>query len=495
MKSINQIFNNKRISFLFFLFLNIFIINEVNSSYLEFPIDYLPNKNYKFLKENDNLQNKEKEEFMKALFFKHLITNFEIGTPAKNQMLLINTDSNEFYLDTLTPPETVQQECTISEFFQFENKEFYSEGSSSSYNDYKCETKKHEYEGYDEVCKAKEKIKFNIDGKSEIKEFPIKILKNHDEMVPGLIGLATNNTLSYDAGSFLSELKKYNLIKDYYWFFDYDKFSPLDKKIKGKFVVGDLPHNIYPEKYNKDLCFRTTSYRDSSSWTINMERVFVENKTEEYHLDSNHISLFYEFYPAIGSKEFYNNIRENFMDQLVEEKKCFTGTFSQNIYSYDDLLFYYCDKSVRDILYENLPSINFESKDLKYTFQLTKEEMFYTKGNYIYFMIVFLPKQFNSWIMGQIFTSKYHFVFHTDYRYIDFYHSVNISDEEKEEIVIKKSHLKTAIIITAIAFTIIGIVIGIIIGVKFCVNKKRNKKATELIDDDYEYKPKEENIN
>ena len=127
MKSINQIFNNKRISFLFFLFLNIFIINEVNSSYLEFSVDYLPNKNYKFLKENDNLQNKEKEEFMKALFFKHLITNFEIGTPAKNQMLLINTDSNEFYLDTLTPPETVQQECRISEFFQFETKEFYSE--------------------------------------------------------------------------------------------------------------------------------------------------------------------------------------------------------------------------------------------------------------------------------------------------------------------------------------------------------------------------------
>ena len=124
-----------------------------------------------------------------------------------------------------------------------------------------------------------------------------------------------------------------------------------------------------------------------------MEKIFVENKTEEYRLDSKHAILFYEFYPVIGSYEFYNKMREEFMDQLVSEKKCFTGTFSQNIYSYDDLLFYYCDKSAKDILYNNLPSINFVSKDLKYTFQLTKEELFYSKGNYIYFMILFLPHQ------------------------------------------------------------------------------------------------------
>ena len=88
--------------------------------------------------------------------------------------------------------------------------------------------------------------------------------------------------------------------------------------------------------------------------------------------------LFYEFYPAFGSNEFYNKIRDEFMEQLVSDKKCFTGTFSQNIYSYDNLLFYYSDKSPKDILYNNLPSINFVSKDLKYTFQLTKEELFYS---------------------------------------------------------------------------------------------------------------------
>jgi hypothetical protein len=290
MESFNYISNNKRISFFFILILNTLICNEVNS-YLEFPIDYLPNSNYIFLKDNDNLDSKEKEEFMKQLFFKHLVTRFEIGTPSKSQMMIINSDSNEYYLDTLTPPETIQQQCKISEFFKFDKKEYFDENFSNSYSSPECQTKKHEYYDCDEICNAKEKIKFTIDGKSETKEFPITIMKNHDEMVPGLIGLTINSTLAYK-GSLLSELKRENLIKDYYWFIDFDKFSPLEKKIKGKFIIGDLPHNIYPEKYNKDLYKHTTSYRDSSSWTINMEKIFVENKTEEYRLDSKHVILF-----------------------------------------------------------------------------------------------------------------------------------------------------------------------------------------------------------
>ena len=488
--------------FILFLAIHAFIINGINS-YLEFPIDYLPNENYKFLKNGEyDLNKKEKEEFMKQLFFRHLITKFEIGTPAKTQMLIINTDSEQYYLDTLTPPNNIQQQCQISEYLKFGEKEYFSEKSSESFIQGECKTKQHNYYYYDEICYSKEKIKFNINGKTEIKEFPIKIVKNHDNNVPGLIGLALNSTIAFSEKSFLSELMMENLIKDYYWFIDFDKFSAFEKKIKGKFIIGDLPHNIYPNKYPKEFYHNTRSYRDSSSWTIDINYFYIENKEEEYHLDSNHVALFYELYPIIGSKVFYNRIRELFMDKLVEEKKCFTGNFSQNIYSYDDVLFYYCDKSSKDILYENIPNINFVSKDLDYTFQLTKEELFYDKGDYIYFMIVFLPKQFNSWVLGQIFTSKYHFVFHTDYNTIGFYHKVNIEEEKNEEekneegknvINLNENNL-FMIIIAIISFIVIGIVIGIIIGKKFCV-KKRGKKANELVED-YDYKGDEnENIN
>ena len=116
MKSINHLFLKKRIPLSLYIILSFFLITKVNS-YLVFPLDYLPNKNYKFIKNGDNLDTKEKSEFMQQLFFKHLITKFEIGTPAKNHMVILNSDSNVYYLDTLTPPKTIQQECKISEFF------------------------------------------------------------------------------------------------------------------------------------------------------------------------------------------------------------------------------------------------------------------------------------------------------------------------------------------------------------------------------------------
>ena len=64
MESFIYISNNKRSSYFFIIILNALIYNEVNS-YLEFPIDYLPDNNCIFLKDNDNLDSKEREEFMK----------------------------------------------------------------------------------------------------------------------------------------------------------------------------------------------------------------------------------------------------------------------------------------------------------------------------------------------------------------------------------------------------------------------------------------------
>lgn len=151
-------------------------------------------------------------------------------------------------------------------------------------------------------------------------------------------------------------------------------------------------------------------------------------------------------------------------------------------------------ESVKDILYENLPGIKFVSKDLKYTFELTKEELFYIKDDYIFFMVLFMESYYNNWVIGQMFTSKYHFVFHTDQRQIGFYHKVNIKDDSLFNL--EKSNLWIYILVTALLFTIIGIIIGIIIGVKYWGEKQRKKRANELEDEEYkEYIPNKENIN
>ena len=477
------IFNKKRLNNIILIFSIIFSTNIINS-YIILPLDYLPDQNYKYNEDS-------KAELMKHLYYKKLITKFEIGTPKKIQTLLIDTDSNQYYFDSLNPPENPQAQCLPSEFYKFEDKDYYNETSSNSYIIEKCETVKRKYYNYDEICYSRDLLTLNIDGNITDLEFPIKVIKNHDSSLPGLIGLAINNTIAYDERSFLTELKLKNLIDDYFWFFDFDKFSPLDKTLKGKFVVGDLPHNIFPKKYLKEEYVQTSSYRSSSSWTLQMSNIYIENKEDEYHLSSTDVTLFYEFYNVIGTKEFLTNIKNHFLQELLDNKKCFEGSFSQNIYSDSDLLFYYCDISTKDILYENLPGIKFVSKGLKYTFELTKEELFYIKDDYIYFMIFFMKSYYNNWIIGQMFTSKYHFVFHTDQRQIGFYQKVNI--EEEKVINLDKSNLWIYLIITGFCFTIIGVIFGLIIGKKYYDKKRRKQRGNEL--EDYEYPIKEDNIN
>ena len=108
------------------------------------------------------------------------------------------------------------------------------------------------------------------------------------------------------------------------------------------------------------------------------------------------------------------------IDKLIEEKKCFCDKFPQDLTVLYNMTFYYCNISVKNILYENIKSIKFFSFELSYIFELTKEELFYIKGDYIYFNIIFCTKEFNYWLMGQIFTTKYNFVFNTDTKKIGF---------------------------------------------------------------------------
>ena len=84
---------------------------------------------------------------------------------------------------------------------------------------------------------AKDKIKFNFGSYQKTVDFPLKILKGEDESFPGKIGLSVNSTMAYGTQNLLSELKLYNLINDYYFFFDFSKFSPLNSQIKGNLVI------------------------------------------------------------------------------------------------------------------------------------------------------------------------------------------------------------------------------------------------------------------
>ena len=500
--------NNKEYSFKFWfsslLILLVFDINQV-FSYISLPLEYLPKKNYQFLK-TDNLINKP-ELVIKDLFYKRIITHMKIGTPEKNQMLLLDTNDNDFYFTSLNPTSDSKGGYIFSKFYDFGENLFYDELKSSSYILEEC----HEdtYHEYKEICFAKELIKFNFGNYTSVEKFPIKVAKGEDEPIPGVIGLSINDSIAYSLRSFLSELKLTNLISDYYYFFDYEKFYPLNSIIKGNLIIGDLPHNIFPDKYSKEDFVTMEKTSSSSFWTLNMDKIEVEtnNTKKDIQITNTNVHFFYEFYNVIATMEFINQIKKLFLDELIEKKKCFRGKFSQNLFSYDDINFFYCNVDVENILIQNLSGIKFYSYDFDFTFELTKDELYYKKGKYIYFTFLYFDHLYNDWIVGQMFTSKYNFVFNTDTGEIGFYKKVNniihnndksdVNSDNNENSLINgdnKVKILTIIIIVSSCLLIIGIIIGIVIGIKFLKNK-RKKRADELIDDEYEYSSKTEDNN
>ena len=443
---------SKLIKYYLLLFvLNICLNNIKVDSYLIFPLEYLPDKNY--------------------------------GNPSQKISFLLETNKRNFFLSSSIPSANSTEKGEDSKYYQFTYDESYNELSSSLYKINKCEVVIHLSYGYSEYCYSNDTIHFNINNTNVDKEFRFKIVKNNDGNVSGYIGLLYNDSYFEYTRGFITELKAANLIDNYYWFFDFDEFSPLEKKLKGQFILGGLPHEIFPNKYSL-LDLTTTSSEEvwlaGMAWRLRFNKIYIDNQEDNAIIFEDQVMTFnYEIYNIISSMKFHFEIRDLIMDELVAQNKCFTSNFSQDIYSYNNLTFYYCLKSVKDILYKKIPSIKFSSVKLSYIFEITKEELFYEKGDYIYFNILFTKFESNTyWIMGQIFTSKYHFFFNSDTRQIGFYKNNGISN-------------LVIIILVAIGIALIFLFIGLILGKKI-FGWRRKIIANELTDElDYEYRTKD----
>ena len=487
---------SKLIQYYLLLFVLSICLNNIKvNSYLIFPLEYLPDKNYKF-KEGNNIDNITPEEVIQKLYYKNLITKIDIGNPSQKISFLLETNKRNFFLSSSIPSANSTEKGEDSKYYQFTYNESYNELSSSLYKINYCEVVFHFSYGYSEYCYSNDTIHFNINNTNVDKVFRFKIVKNNDGNVSGYIGLLYNDSFFEKTRGFITELKAANLIDNYYWFFDFDEFSPLEKKLKGQFILGGLPHEIFPNKYSL-LELTTTSSEEvflaSMAWRLSFNKIYIDNQEDKAIIFEDQVMTFnYEIYNIISSMKFHFEIRDLIMDELVAQNKCFTSNFSQDIYSYNNLTFYYCLKSVKDILYKKIPSIKFSSVKLSYIFEITKEELFYEKGDYIYFNILFTKFESNTyWIMGQIFTSKYHFFFNSDTRQIGFYK--NYTPNQVIDEVIPNNGISNLVIIilVAIGIALIFLFIGLVLGKKI-FGWRRKIIANELTDElDYEYRTKD----
>ena len=73
---------------------------------------------------------------------------------------------------------------------------------------------------------------------------------------------------------------------------------------------------------------------------LHFNKIFIEKEFIIY-FDNTIIALSYEIINIISTKEFHNKIKNMFMYKLINEKNCFKGNFSENIFTEYNIIFYY----------------------------------------------------------------------------------------------------------------------------------------------------------
>ena len=474
MKKIS-IFNNKIL--IIFIIIKC-ITNSLSKIFL--PIETLSFDNYII---SPNISTHELQ--IKSLLSKNIFTILQIGTPIQKIPLLINTKEHFFEITSYTPLNTNNNyniNFNLSSIFI--KYDFFKENNSLSYKTNGCIKSNNMFSDHLFDCDSFDII--YLEEKIKIKNFEFNLVKNKEENITGILGLGLFDKTGDINKSFLKILKNKGIIKEYNWYFFFDNWNDTN----GKLIIGSLPHEDFPDLFSKDdLEYTYIPLNDysflSNSYKIQFNEIYMksDNKSIEINLYNVNSELNFDFDVIIANKQFENELKIKFLKNFIIFEKCFKDTIKLDINYYNELIYYYCDINIKNILYEILPSIKFFSQDLNYTFEITKDDLFKINKDYIYINILFDYGK-NYWILGKPISLKYPFVFNQDTKKIGLYRNYNknkIINKQKDSYYYKKLREIFLIII----FGLILIFIGFFFGKKI-YQMKRKKRANEL-NDCYEY--------
>ena len=312
------------------------------------------------------------------------------------------------------------------------------------------------------------------------------MVKDKEENITGVLGIGQFDNLVYIDLVFLKILKEKNIINNYNWYFKFDSWN----NTNGKLIIGSFPHEDYPDIYSEEDLMYTHIPQVFSAGNkyiqIEFDEVYINNTNSTFSIKFSYQNGIFNFDSdiIIGTRVFETKLKDKFLDNYLENKKCFEEKLKRSFYDISELKFYYCDINIKENLYEILSSIKFVSKDLKYTFELTKNEIYRIEGNFIYLLILFDSGMKNNWILGKSITLKYPFVFNSESNKVALYRNIKTkinSQKERQKIYYKKAFLTVIVIILSIILVILGIIIG-----KTLYGISRKTRANELIDN-YEY--------
>ena len=453
-----------KINFSFYFLLFIFSFNSFNLSYIVIP----------FKTNNKEEEINKKSEFNITKFYENnfrsqIYASINIGTPQKiipinllmnSQGLIIgylcniNSKIEESKYDINTSSSFYSDPNNRKIYYNYYKDSFIGQDSFSFYTDIKMNSEKEiKLNNISFIYVPKEKINLN------------------NNIICGNLGLSLKAYYYLtDEVNFIKNLKKLNYINKY----DFSFYFTSDTK--GLLIIGEEPHDYFPNIYNINNLRKTNALSDgydNLSWKTEFAQIYfysndVKNKIKEknayFAIENNYI---------IGTKYYKKIIEEKFFKKYLDNNICYYESIPKEKYS-----ILICEKtSVFDI--GTFPTLYFYHRIFNYTFELTKENLFIEKNNKYIFLIFFSENQ-NYFTLGKLFLRKYLFVFNIDSKSIGFYNYYLEFNEKKLNSISLIYKLIGALII------LIACIVGFYLAKKI-YEQTRKRRLNEIIEQ-YEYK-------
>ena len=415
--------------------------------------------------------------FLSSLVDNNIFINLDIGEPKQTIEVFLRSDTNDFYLSEKPSNDSKTNDSRpfmfdvgsdISKYFD-QNNSISLDITNESINSYPSGA---------HIGNVSNDYLYFTNNENKIIKKRIPFILYHSIMrhSPGVIGLEAITYENDKKYNFIDKLKMNDVIESYYWMINYTSDN------EGDLIIGEQPHIIDPLNYKEEDLFRHHPFLEDSmvGWGLIFDDInFKDKYFREFHESYFNYGINY----IKGVVELEKEL-DKYFNESIQDGICYKVTIK---YSYYPFKIYYCDKDKYKDNIKNFPKLTFFQYDFNYTFELDYTDLFKEKGDKIILMIFFDEAPFD-WYLGKPFLKKYSFLMNQDSKIVGFYKRKDYknSDNSNDD---NNVILKIILIVIGV---IILLILGIFIGKYFFKNKKKHKN---ILDEDYDYTTKIDDIN
>ena len=306
----------------------------------------------------------------------------------------------------------------------------------------------------------------------------------NDELC-GIIGLKNNNYRLFCEyiNNFFKSFKLREYISSNDWIIKYTS------KDEGLFIFAPELDKVFPN-YDFNKLFITNSDKDGASqdWTVIIDKIYSGDNNKTINKKALKAEINNDFGLLEGNGEYFYNITETYFYDYIKKGICTTDDVYISFYHYFALG---CDKKkfgIEDM--KKFPTLSLVLVSFQAEFNFTYKDLFTETKHKYFFNVIFNVFITERWVLGKICLRKYPLLINFDTQTVGYYNEFLHTDPIDD---INKDNKYFIIFMILIIIILVGISSAICYFLGKNLNKIKKRKANELIDDNYEYKPSKEN--